>query len=121
MNSVSRTTRSRIASAVATLFVGLGMTQPAFSDSVGGAPAKLGQVHFKVDCNAAAQKEFDLAMAYYHSFAWELYTAPLDRALQADPSCGMAHWLRALGVLDNPFTWPIPLSPKVLAEGQAAL
>jgi hypothetical protein len=121
MNSVPRTTRSRIASAVAVLFVGLGMTQPAYSDGVGGTPAKLGQVHFKVECNAAAQKEFDLAMAYYHSFAWELYTAPLDRALQADPSCGMAHWLQALGVLDNPFTWPIPLTPKVLAEGQAAL
>jgi len=121
MSSVLSTARSRTAAAVATLFVGLGITQPAFSDSVGGAPAKLGQVHFKVECNAAAQKEFDLAMAYYHSFAWELYTAPLDRALRADPSCGMAHWLRALGVLDNPFTWPIPLSPKVLAEGQAAL
>jgi len=34
-----------------------------------GAAGKLGTVHFKVSCNAAAQREFDLAMAYYHSFA----------------------------------------------------
>jgi tetratricopeptide (TPR) repeat protein len=33
----------------------------------------------------------------------------------------MAHWLRALGVLDNPFTWPVPLSAKVLGDGQASL
>ena len=41
--------------------------------------AQLGKVHFKVECNAAAQKEFDLAMAYYHSFAWEQYKARLNR------------------------------------------
>jgi hypothetical protein len=121
MRPVSRIARLRVAAAIAVLSTGLGITQYAIAHDAGGAPAKLGQVHFAVECNAAAQKEFDLAMAYYHSFAWELYKAPLDRALQADPNCGMAHWLRALGVLDNPFTWPIPLSPKVMAEGQAAL
>jgi len=110
-----------LATIVAALFLGSGAMQPASAHDASGAPAKLGNVHFKVDCNAAAQKEFDLAMAYYHSFAWELYKVPLDRALAADSSCGMTHWLRALGVLDNPFTWPIPLSPKVLAEGQASI
>jgi Tfp pilus assembly protein PilF len=85
------------------------------------AAERLGTVHFKVDCNAAAQKEIDLAMAYYHSFAWDHYKAPLERALQADPQCGMAHFVRALGVLDNPFGWPLNLSPKVYADGEAAL
>jgi len=107
--------------AVAALFLGGGATLPAAAQDASGAPAKLGKVHFKVECNAAAQKEFDVAMAYYHSFAWEQYKAPLERTLQADPSCGMAHWLRALGVLDNPFTWPVPLSAKVLGDGQASL
>jgi len=103
---------------VAALFVALCTAQSAAAHD---GPAKLGKVHFKVECNAAAQKEFDLAMAYVHSFAWELYKAPLDRALAADPACGMTHWLRALGSLDNPFTWPIPLTPKVMEEGQASL
>lgn len=33
----------------------------------------------------------------------------------------MAHWLRALGGLDNPFGWPVNLNPKILADGEAAL
>ncbi len=45
-------------------------------------------------------------MAYFHSFAWEQIKAPLDRTLQADAACGMAHWVRALASLDNPFVWP---------------
>jgi Tfp pilus assembly protein PilF len=108
--------------AIASLVLGVGgIVPPAAAHDSSGAPAQLGKVHFKVECNAAAQKEFDVAMAYYHSFAWEQYRAPLERALQADPGCGMVHWLRALGVLDNPFTWPVALSPKVMADGQASL
>jgi hypothetical protein len=82
---------------------------------------KLGAVHFKVECNAAAQREFDLAMAYYHSFAWEDIKAPLDRTLQADGACGMVHWLRALASLDNPFGWPGNVSAKTLVEGAALM
>ena len=78
---------------------------------------RLGTVHFKVGCNAAAQRDFDLAMAYYHSFAWEDIKAPLDRTLQADSGCGMVHWVRALASLDNPFVWPANVSAKTLADG----
>ena len=104
----------------------LGLATPVFSavhehETAGTAPAKLGNVHFKVECNAAAQKEFDLAMAYYHSFAWHRYDAPLERALKADPTCGMAHWARALSILDNPFIWPGILTPARLKDAQAAL
>jgi hypothetical protein len=116
-----KTRHTVLSAAVAAVFVGLGASQPAGAHDQSGAPAQLGKVHLKVECNAAAQKEFDLAMAYYHSFAWELYKAPLERAIAADPACGMAHWLRALGGLENPFTWPVPLTPKVYADGQASL
>ena len=93
------------------------LAQPLLAHDAGGSAGKLGTVHFKVECNAQAQKEFDLAAAYYHSFAWEQIKAPLDRALQADPTCGMVHWLRALASLDNPFVWPGNVSAKTLAEG----
>src|SRR4051812_18873543 len=96
------------------------LSSPVFAHE-GGDAERLGQVHFAVECNAAAQKEIDLAMAYYHSFAWEQYKAPLERALQADPQCGMAHFIRALGVLDNPFAWPVNLNAKIYADGSAAL
>src|SRR5688500_9591019 len=81
----------------------------------------LGKVQFKVDCNEAAQREFNLAMAYYHSFAWNELSAPLERALKADPTCGMVHWARALGMLDNPFVWPGIIPAKALADGPVAL
>ena len=87
----------------------------------GGSDGKLGDVHFAVGCNAKAQREFDLAMALYHSFAWEQIKAPLDRAAQADPKCGMVPWARALASLDNPFAWPGNVSAQTLAEGAALI
>jgi len=79
--------------------------------------SRLGTVSFPVSCNAAAQREFNTAMAYYHSFAWAQIREPLERALKADPNCGMVHWLRALASLDNPFAWPGIISPATLAAG----
>jgi len=79
--------------------------------------ARLGKVHFAVQCNAAAQREFDLAMAYYHSFAWAQIQEPLERVLQADPKCGMAYWARALASLDNPFAWPNIIPAAALERG----
>ena len=82
-----------------------------------GGHVRLGKVHFPVDCSAAAQSEFNLAMAYYHSFAWSQIQEPLERVLQTDPACGMAHWARALASLDNPFAWPNIISPSALERG----
>ena len=83
--------------------------------------ARLGTVHFPVSCNATAQQEFNTALAYYHSFAWAQIRDPLERALKADPGCGMVHWLRALASLDNPFTWPGIISQPTLAAGPEIL
>lgn len=77
----------------------------------------LGKVHFQVECSAEAQREFNVAMAFYHSFAFPQMQAPLERVLQADPKCGMAHWLRTLAALNNPFTWPGIISTATLNEG----
>jgi len=79
--------------------------------------ARLGKVNFPVECNAAAQREFNVAMAYYHSFAWPHIREPLEAVLKDDPSCGMAHWARALASLDNPFTWPATISVATLNQG----
>jgi hypothetical protein len=102
------------------LLLVVGMALPSLAHDPASL-AKLGKVSFPVSCNVAAQTEFEIAMAYYHSFAWPENKASLERVLQADASCGMAHWGRALGMLDNPFLWPGSLSPKVLSEGQAAI
>jgi len=83
--------------------------------------ARLGKVNFPVECNAEAQREFNVAMAYYHSFAWQHIREPLERVLKADPACGMAHWARALASLDNPFTWPASISAATLERGPELL
>ena len=112
-----RSRKTAVVSALASLLLALGIALPA----VHAADAKLGKVNFPTSCNPAAQKEFEVAMAYYHSFAWPELKAALDRVTQADPACGMAYWGRALGLLDNPFQWPGSLTPKILADGQAAI
>jgi hypothetical protein len=103
--------------------VGLGasLAFSALAHEAPGAPARLGTVHLQIECTAPAQRDFNLAVAYYHSFAWDEMRAPIERVLQADPSCGMAHWLRALGALNNPFTWPTLITPAVLNAGPGYL
>ncbi|MDH3321242.1 MAG: hypothetical protein OEO84_16345, partial [Betaproteobacteria bacterium] len=101
-----------LATAVAAAFVSFATVLP--TSAIG---ASLGKVHFQVECNADAQREFDVAMAYYYSFAWAQTREPLERVLQADPKCGMAHWLRALAALNNPFGWPRTISAATLSDG----
>jgi hypothetical protein len=115
------TRRSSTVLATAVLTFALGVAGPTNSHEGNPSLARLGKVSFPVSCSPAAQKEFEVAMAYYHSFAWPELKASLERVLQADPTCGMAHWGRAIGYLDNPFLWPGSISPKVLLDGQAAI
>ena len=83
--------------------------------------ARLGKVEFKVECNGAAQQAFNRAMALYHSFAWKPAGDTFAAVAKADPGCGMAHWGRAMVLLDNPFVWPGNLPPAKLDEIAAAL
>ena len=106
-----------LAVALSTGFLGAGVALPGAAHESDASAAQLGKVNFQVGCNAAAQGEFNTAMAYYHSFAWEQLRQPFERILQADPACGMAHWLRALASLNNPFTWPTMITPATLSEG----
>jgi tetratricopeptide (TPR) repeat protein len=74
--------------------------------ALGGTPAeKLGEVDFPVSCNEAAQKEFNRAMALFHSFWFDPAKQSFSRVLEHDPECGMAHWGIAIMSMGNPFTW----------------
>lgn len=113
--------KARLSALFATAALSLLSASPvAPHDAVQGS-GRLGKVAFKVECNAAAQREFNLAMAYYHSFAWTYVDEPLNRVIAADPSCGMAHWARVLATLDNPFAWPGNVSAKTLVDGLIGL
>jgi len=77
---------------------------------------RLGKVEFQISCNDAAQKEFNRGMALYHSFAWPQAMVSFEAVAKADPTCGMAHWGRAMTTLDNPFVWPANLPAQKLND-----
>ena len=82
---------------------------------------QFGTVHFDTSCNETAQRRFDRAMRYQHSFWYKASKEMFEEALKADPSCGIAYWGIALGLVDNPHFGPPPANlPLGLAAIQAA-
>jgi hypothetical protein len=86
----------------------------------GKPPEVLGQVNFNVQCDAAAQKEFNRAMALFHSFWFEPAKQSFTQIFQKDPTCGMAHWGVALMSLGNPFAWPANPAAMKAAAAEAS-
>jgi len=91
------------------------LAQPAFAQV---DDSKLGKVHFETSCSPEAQKLFDRAMLYQHSFWYRASQKVFEDVLKADPECGIAYWGIALSLLLNPHA---PTPPKNLAEGAAAI
>jgi len=89
------------------------------SASAARAQEKLGQVRFPVSCTAAAQQEFDRAVALLHSFWFDASAKAFAAVTQMDPGCGMGHWGSAMTLLGNPLA--APPTPKALQEGWAAV
>jgi hypothetical protein len=85
----------------------------------GAAPEQLGEVNFPVTCSAAAQKDFNRAMALFHSFGFEPAKESFAKVLERDPQCGMAHWGIAIVSMGNPFAWPP--NAKAMKAGAAAV
>ena len=78
----------------------------------------LGTVHFATSCNETAQRRFDRAMRYQHSFWYRASKEIYEEALKADPECAIAYWGIALSLLNNPHG-AVP-APN-LAPGLAAI
>ena len=87
-------------------------TQPAFAQS----DSKLGKVSFETSCKPEAQKEFNRAMLYQHSFWYRASQKAFEDVLKFDPECGIAYWGAALSLLWNPHAVP---PPKNVADGAA--
>ncbi|MNQ42800.1 hypothetical protein D3C85_565080 [compost metagenome] len=86
-----------------------------------GRPAeRLGEVNFPVSCNAAAQQEFNRAMALFHSFWFDPAKQSFARVLVLDGDCGMAYWGMSIMSMGNPFTWAAnPAAAKAGAPAAA--
>jgi len=109
MNKISQLTAIAFGAALITF------AQPAVSQV---DESKLGKVHFETSCTPEAQKLFDKAMLYQHSFWYRASHMAFENVLKADPECGIAYWGMALSSLLNPHIAP---SAKNLAEGAAAI
>ena len=88
--------------------------QPALAQN----DRKLGKVSFETSCKPEAQKLFNRAMLYQHSFWYRASQKTFEDVLKADPDCGIAYWGIALSLLWNPH---VPVTPKNLVEGSAAI
>jgi len=99
---------------IAAATTGFYLVQPALAQS----EQKLGKVNFETSCKPDAQKHFDRAMLYQHSFWYRASQKAFEDVLKADPECGIAYWGIALSLLWNPH---VPTPAKNLAEGAAAL
>src|SRR5258708_6286324 len=106
--------------AVVAAFVMLFAPRPAAAhdeDAPSGRPEIIGKVHFPVSCNEAAQREFDRAVALYHSFWFDPANDSYNKVLELDPTCGMADWGLALSALANPLAWPAPAKAMQAGAG----
>lgn len=86
------------------------------------APAaeKLGTVAFATSCSAAAQPQFNRAVALLHSFEFLRAIEAFGATLASDPSCAMAEWGIALSRWGNPFAVGIR-PPGPLQQGRDAV
>jgi hypothetical protein len=97
----------------------LGFCVPALAEE--DADQKLGTVHFATSCNETAQRRFDRAMRYQHSFWYTESKEIYEEAIKADPECAIAYWGIALSLLNNPHgAIPAPNLPLGLAAIEKA-
>src|SRR5829696_3718460 len=92
------------------------IAQPALAQEANDE--QFGRVHFSTSCNEVAQRRFDRAMRYQHSFWYRESKQIFEEALAADPGCAIAYWGIALTLLFNPH---VPPPAQNLALGIAAL
>jgi len=104
----------RVITAVAA--ASISVAQAALAQDAAGE--QFGKVHFSTSCNDLAQRRFDRAMRYQHSFWYRQSQEIFEDVLKADSQCGIAYWGIAMSSLLNPH---VPPPVKNLAEGLAAI
>jgi tetratricopeptide (TPR) repeat protein len=82
------------------------------------APEELGSVRFPISCAPEAQRRFERAVAWLHSFEYQEADRAFLESAAADPSCAMSHWGVAMSQY-HPL-WAPP-TPAELAKARAAL
>lgn len=79
---------------------------------------QLGQVNFNVSCTPQAQKQFNRAVAWLHSFEYEEAEKAFTEVTVTDPKCGMGYW--GIAISNYHPLWAPPL-PSELQKGLSAM
>ena len=79
---------------------------------------QLGRVNFRVSCTPAAQKQFNRAVAWLHSFEYEEAEKAFNEVTVTDPRCAMGYWGIAMSQY-HPL-WALP-TPAQLQKASSAL
>jgi Tfp pilus assembly protein PilF len=93
----------------------LSAAQPLAQENV---DQQFGVVNFATSCNEVAQRRFNRAMRYQHSFWYDQAKEIFEEVLKADSTCAIAQWGIALTYLDNPH---LAIPSANLAPGLAAI
>src|SRR5262249_12454678 len=113
--------RSAFAGAAASTPASVSFSPPVLAQDE--TDQRFGTVHFETSCNEVAQRRFDRAMRYQHSFWYRESKELFEEVLKADPDCGMAYWGIALSLLNNPHAPPpvgnLPLGLAAAEEAKA--
>src|SRR6266571_2988610 len=80
---------------------------------------KFGEVHFPISCSAAAQAQFNRALAMLHSFFFPETVKAFTALTAQEPSCAMAYWGVAISQRPNPLVAPFP--PEMMKNGWQAI
>jgi hypothetical protein len=67
---------------------------------------KLGDVNFPISCSAAAQAQFNRAVAMVHSFFFPETVKAFTALAAQEPSCAMVYWGIAISQRPNPLVAP---------------
>jgi tetratricopeptide (TPR) repeat protein len=79
---------------------------------------KLGQVNFIVSCTPRAQRQFNRAVAWLHSFEYEEAEKAFTEVTVTDPRCGMGYWGIAMSKYHS--IWAPPTVAE-LQQGSSAI
>lgn len=80
---------------------------------------KFGEVDFPISCSAAAQTQFNRAVAMLHSFFFPETVKAFTAIAQQEPTCVMAYWGIAISQRPNPLVAPFP--PELMGKGWQAI
>ena len=114
-----RSTKVKTVLSIITLFLfgGLSLGQEMHPHKH-DASESIGVVHFAVSCKPQAQKQFNRAVAWLHSFEYEEAEKAFSEVTVADPQCGMGHWGVAMS---NYHPLWAPPTPAELKKGWDAI